>query len=108
VVPEAAVVVDEEVVEASRIEDEEAEAVDAEAAVADSVIVDEVVLVVAVASAQTEEALGTSKARSRLSTKSKISAAAQMLLRRCLADLWVVGFVGCGLLTILLHRSCGH
>lgn len=81
--------------------------VDVEVAVVDSVIVDVEVLVVVVAQARTEVALETSKARSRLS-KSKMLAAAPMLLRKCLVDLWVDGFVGCGLLTILLPRSCGH
>jgi hypothetical protein len=57
------------------------------------------------------EASETSKARSRLSKSIGIAGTLHacqhcrtILLRKRSVDLWVVGFVGCGLLTILLRQ----
>lgn len=78
-------------------------------AVVDLVTEEDVVeLVVAEVEAQTVEVLGTSRARRRLSKSACLRTACLSALPHILCvDLWVVGFVGCGLLTILLPRSCG-
>jgi hypothetical protein len=89
------------------------EVADVEVVVASMTVADAVVDEAAVVVAQTVVALVTLRARSRLfkSLASLELDACQhcrtQLLRKLSVDLWVVGFVGCGLLTILLHRSCG-
>lgn len=78
-------------------------------AVVDSVTEGDVVeLVVAEVEAQIVEDLATSRAQRRLSKSACLRTACLSTLPHILCvDSWVVGFVGCGLLTILLPRSCG-